>query len=57
MWTIFIPALCALLFAAVLFAMRKSRNQVRGLERRLQELQKEEDRVFDFLHGIGAAFS
>jgi sigma-B regulation protein RsbU (phosphoserine phosphatase) len=57
MWTIFIPALCALLFAAVVFAMRKSRNQVRGLERRLQELQKEEDRVFDFLHGIGAAFS
>jgi sigma-B regulation protein RsbU (phosphoserine phosphatase) len=57
MWTIFIPALCALLFAAVFFAMRKSRNRVRGLERRLQELQKEEDRVFDFLHGIGAAFS
>ena len=57
MWTIFIPALCALLFAAVFFAMRKSRNRVRGLERRLQELQKEEDRVLDFLHGIGAAFS
>jgi len=57
MWTIFILALCALLFAAVLFAMRESRNRVRGLERRLQELQKEEDRVFDFLHGIGAAFS
>ena len=57
MWTIFIPALCALLFAVVVFAMRKSRNQVRGLEKRLKELQKEEDRVFDFLHGIGAAFS
>ena len=30
---------------------------MRGLELKLQDLQKEEDRVFDFLHGIGAAFS
>ena len=57
MWTILIPALGALLLAGIVFAVLKSRTKVRGLERRLQELQKEEDRVFDFLHGIGAAFS
>jgi hypothetical protein len=57
MWTILIPALGALLLAGIVFAVLKSRTKVRGLERRLQELQKEEDRVFDFLHGIGAAFT
>jgi len=57
MWTFYIPAICALLLAAVIIGIRKSRSKVRGLELKLQELQKEEDRVFDFLHGIGAAFS
>lgn len=30
---------------------------IRRLRRRLEDLQTEENRVFDFLHGIGAAFS
>lgn len=57
MWTILIPALGAVLIAGIVFFVFKSRSRMRRLEQRLQELQKEEDRVFDFLHGIGAAFS
>ena len=57
MWTIFISALCALLLLAIVIGVVKSQTRMRGLERKLHDLQKEEDRVFDFLHGIGAAFS
>jgi sigma-B regulation protein RsbU (phosphoserine phosphatase) len=57
MWTFFISALCASLLAAIIIGMLRSKRKMRGLEFKLQDLQKEEDRVFDFLHGIGAAFS
>ena len=57
MWTIFISAICALLLLAIVIGVVKGRRRLRGLEQKLQDLQKEEDRVFDFLHGIGAAFS
>jgi len=57
MWTILIFAFGILLLGGIVFAVFKSQTKVLGLERKLQELQREEDRVFDFLHGIGAAFS
>jgi len=43
--------------AALAYFMGHARKNSRELERRLLELEQEEDHVFDFLHGIGAAFS
>ena len=57
MWTVYNLTtffLVAALFAFVLLWMQ---FRARGLRNRLEELQTEETRVFDFLHGIGAAFS
>ncbi len=45
-------ALCALFYMA-----HRYRKRAKRVERNLTDLQAEEDRVFDFLHGIGAAFS
>lgn len=48
----------ALAVVLVLYVYQRSgRAALRGVRRELHDLQNEEDRVFDFLHGIGAAFS
>jgi sigma-B regulation protein RsbU (phosphoserine phosphatase) len=57
MWTAYNLTTLALVVA--LFALYLLWSQIRShrLRSRLKELQTEETRVFDFLHGIGAAFS
>lgn len=57
MWTIFILASQALIVAALALFLARSLLRNRRLRRRLEDLQTEETRVFDFLHGIGVAFS
>jgi len=57
MWTAY--NLTTLVLVVALFALYLLWSQIRShrLRSRLKELQTEETRVFDFLHGIGAAFS
>ena len=57
MWTAYNLTILALI--AALFALFVFWTQIRArrLRARFEELQTEETRVFDFLHGIGAAFS
>ena len=57
MWTAYNLTTLALVVA--LFALYLLWSQIRShrLRSRLKELQTEETRVVDFLHGIGAAFS
>ncbi len=57
MWTAY--NLTTLAIVVALFALYLLWSQIRShrLRVRLKELQTEETRVFDFLHGIGAAFS
>ena len=57
MWTAY--NLTTLTLVVALFALYLLWSQIRShrLRSRLKELQTEETRVFDFLHGIGAAFS
>ena len=50
-------ALLLLALFAMLFMAYSYRKRAKRVERNLTDLQAEEDRVFDFLHGIGAAFS
>ena len=50
-------ALVLLALSAVIFLAIGYRKRTKLAERNLTDLQAEEDRVFDFLHGIGAAFS
>lgn len=57
MWTFINLALFVAALAALAYFMGHARKNSRELERRLSELETEEDHVFDFLHGIGAAFS
>ena len=57
MWTFINLALFVAALAALVCFMVRARKNSRELERRLSELEQEEDHVFDFLHGIGAAFS
>src|SRR6516162_6328101 len=40
-----------------LFVLRKQQRTIAQLKHAREELQLEESRVFDFLHGLGAAFS
>ena len=57
MWTSFNLATLALVVAALALFLVWAQFRTRRLRARLEELQTEETRVFDFLHGIGAAFS
>jgi sigma-B regulation protein RsbU (phosphoserine phosphatase) len=57
MWTFLYSVLLLAALAVTLLTVRRSKTRVGRLEKRLEELQAEEDRVFDFLHGIGDAFS
>lgn len=57
MWSFINLALFVAALSALVYFMVRARRISRELERRLSELELEEDHVFDFLHGIGAAFS
>ncbi len=48
---------CALLLAGACIICLKQRATIRRLAREREEIRVEETRVFDFLHGLGEAFS
>ena len=57
LWTYIFFALFLGTFIALLVVMNTFTRRISDLERQRVELQVEEDRVFDFLHGLGEAFS
>jgi sigma-B regulation protein RsbU (phosphoserine phosphatase) len=57
MWTYLYLALFFGTLIALLVVLNVFTRRISELERRRAELQLEEDRVFDFLHGLGEAFS
>jgi len=57
MWTVYNLSTLALVVALFVLFILWTQVRARRLRTRLDELQTEETRVFDFLHGIGAAFS
>ena len=57
MWTYIFLALFFGTFIALLMVLNTFTRRITELERKRADLQVEEDRVFDFLHGLGEAFS
>jgi sigma-B regulation protein RsbU (phosphoserine phosphatase) len=57
MWTYIYFALIFGTFVALLVILSAFTKKIRELERRRSEIEVEEERVFDFLHGLGEAFS
>lgn len=57
MWTYIYLALFFGTFVALLVILNAFTKKVSELERQRVEIEVEEDRVFDFLHGLGEAFS
>jgi phosphoserine phosphatase RsbU/P len=57
MWSFLIIGLLAASVVALLGLVVKQRKAIEELKRAREELQAEENRVFDFLHGLGEAFS
>jgi sigma-B regulation protein RsbU (phosphoserine phosphatase) len=57
MWATIFFALFFGTFIALLVMLNVFTRRISELERQRAELQVEEDRVFDFLHGLGEAFS
>src|SRR6478672_701238 len=57
MWTYIFLALFFGTFIALLVVLNTFTRRISELERQRADLQVEEDRVFDFLHGLGEAFS
>ncbi|MEI6072270.1 MAG: SpoIIE family protein phosphatase [Verrucomicrobiae bacterium] len=57
MWTYIYLALFSGTFVALLVVLNAFTKKVSELERQRAEIEVEEDRVFDFLHGLGEAFS
>jgi len=57
MWTYLYLFLFFGTFVALLAVLNAFTKKVSELERQRAELEVEEDRVFDFLHGLGEAFS
>src|ERR1700682_2883021 len=57
MWPIILLGLLIACLAGWLFTWQQQRNRIRQLERSKEEIQVEETLVFDFLHGLGAAFT
>lgn len=56
-WTYIFFALFFGTFIALLVVLNAFTRRISEIERQRAELQVEEDRVFDFLHGLGEAFS
>src|SRR6202171_2017117 len=57
MWPIILLGLLIACLAGWLFTWRKKRNHLPQLHRSKEEIQIEETLVFDFLHGLGEAFT
>lgn len=57
MWQTILLALLVVSLGGWLFTWIRLRDRVRQLERSKEEIQIEETLVFDFLHGLGEAFS
>src|SRR5438309_3569950 len=57
MWTILLFGLLLASVAGWTFTALRQARQIRILERSKEEIQVEETLVFDFLHGLGEAFS
>jgi len=57
MWTYIYFAMFFGTFVALLVVLNAFTKKVSELERQRVEIEVEEDRVFDFLHGLGEAFS
>ncbi|MBV8330400.1 MAG: hypothetical protein JOZ61_08030, partial [Verrucomicrobia bacterium] len=51
MWSFFLIGLLVATFVVLLAVNLKQRRTIEALKRAREELQVEEDRVFDFLHG------
>jgi sigma-B regulation protein RsbU (phosphoserine phosphatase) len=57
MWSFFLIGLLVATSIILLGVNLRQRRTIDALKRAREELQVEEDRVFDFLHGLGEAFS
>src|ERR1700740_1266555 len=54
---LFLLGLLILCLLGWIYTLLRQRTRVRQLERAQEEIQVEETLVFDFLHGLGEAFS
>ncbi|HEV7869332.1 MAG TPA: GAF domain-containing protein, partial [Chthoniobacteraceae bacterium] len=57
MWAAFFFALLVFTAATFFYVYRQQRRMIDALHRAREKIQLEETRVFDFLHGLGAALS
>jgi sigma-B regulation protein RsbU (phosphoserine phosphatase) len=57
MWPSILLALLALASGVFVYVYRRQREMIVALRRAREKIQLEETRVFDFLHGLGAALS
>src|SRR6266404_5146345 len=57
MWSFLIIGLLVASVVFLLVLIGKQRKEIEELKREREELQAQENRVFDFLHGLGEAFS
>src|SRR5207247_10021056 len=57
MWPTLLYALLAIAICGWVFTTFRQRRKVHALERSKEEIQIEETLVFDFLHGLGEAFT
>src|SRR6266480_6000754 len=57
MWPILLSALLLASVAGWIYTTQRQKRRIRVLERSNEEIQVEETLVFDFLHGLGEAFT
>ena len=57
MWPAIFFALLAVVVGSFVYVYRRQREMIVALRRAREKIQLEETRVFDFLHGLGAALS
>ena len=57
MWPSLLLGLLVITLAGSFWIYRRQERVLRSTQKRLDDLQQEERRVFDFLHGLGSAFS
>ena len=57
MWSFLLIGLLAVSCIVLIATVRRQARRIEELKRAREELQVEENRVFDFLHGLGEAFS
>src|ERR1700710_2943412 len=57
MWPAALLALLVLLAGTSAYVYRRQREMIAALRKARERIQLEETRVFDFLHGLGAALS